>query len=1372
MRISICLFLTCFFVVPIQYLYAQFGNTPQVLTQSTNANQLGIWTADLDSDGDTDLLSAQLNSLIWYKNDGTGNFSNDLEIMTADMSNSIGFLTGAFEDINTDGLPDLVFDRAWRRNLGNGQFAPQATILTNTLATLCDVNSDGLPDAITIEYTKFYWQRNLGNGSFATRQTLRIVNGADVYNLKVDLDADGRQDFFARHNNAFFWYKNRGNSQFDTVRLLSTFPGAVSATDVEGNGKTDLLLGTGGQLLWYEYDAAGKPTLRQTLTQYYSGEISFGDLDADGDRDLFVGSVGTVNGHRAKYFTFDSSKGLFDLAPKNHNIYLNDHYYAEVLDVNGDTQPDILVGDVGGGRQLGWLKNLAPGSFSNFNNINRKFDLPYEIEIADLENDGDMDIFTVGIVLENLGGGQYAEKRPATPSSGSRAFSGDLDGDGLKDLALPLGDSISWRKGLGNGQFSAPKLLPGLVTSCKQVGGADLDNDGDLDLFAANGTDAVVANARFYWFENDGKGNFKGHLLETGLQFCAAALALDANEDGLMDIGLLFFNGYSPRLYLNLGKGNFAPPTGLFPAGTPSPNNVNQDLLTDLDGDGRLDYVYCTRDWGLTKVAWYQNLGAAGFSAEKSLATMAHQAVYAVPRFCVFDANLDGITDVVVSDNYWNRFLFVKGLGNSAFASATTVYDEPNFGNFYGVAAHDVDGDGKLDIVYGSDTDYLGNFNGYNRLSWLKNLHPTPAPGLQIAFNSSSCYDNDTPLDATDDSQVLNFKVVPIGNAMASNQYVLFKESSPTPLDTFSYNVLTNYALSPGSAGFSIFEAYSFRDLANPDLKKVFYPVSVGNCSPAAPPGIGIHTLKTSCDDTGTPADPTDDRVRIEVSAGLYNGLPGQNYYTIYANLGLPANIFDETNIGFYTFPEVFLLPEGSATVPGKLHLTLRHQLDTSVIKHLFIENPGTCATTPPPCPRDILYTKQSQIDLFPLTYPTCRIIEGSVILKQSTLPGAVPIKNLDGFANLDIIRGNLEIERTQLQDLQGFQHLDSLGGNFFLYENPGLQRLQGINSLKSVGGSIWISNAPILENLNGLDALKHLGIGLSLQSLPALKSLDALQNLTNVPGSLWITGCDALASLTGLQHLENIGTAGDPFSGQIVIADCPLLENLTGLEKLKSISALLLQKNTGLKNLSGVVNLDTIRLDIRLFDNPLLDNMDALASIKSAKLENLLLRNNDALTNLNSLKNMDFSRLQNLEITNSELLSGCVQANICAYLGSGGKATVSDNLLGCNSTTEILDACTSSTADFIQHLSLKIFPNPVSDNQPLQITLENDFTGTVKFDLLSLDGRVLASFGEEKTARVLNVSRVLNPAYVDGAAFFLRVSDGKRSATQLVIKM
>lgn len=95
----------------------------------------------------------------------------------------------------------------------------------------------------------------------------------------------------------------------------------------------------------------------------------------------------------------------------------------------------------------------------------------------------------------------------------------------------------------------------------------------------------------------------------------------------------------------------------------------------------------------------------------------------------------------------------------------------------------------------------------------------------------------------------------------------------------------------------------------------------------------------------------------------------------------------------------------------------------------------------------------------------------------------------------------------------------------------------------------------------------------------------------------------------------------------------------------------------------------------------------------------------------------------------------------------------------------------TSSSFDFSENSGLRIFPNPLPAGQALQILLENDFFGTVKFEILGLDGRVLHTFFEEKTGRRLNVGRVLNPSNVGGSAFYVRVSDGEKSAVRLVLR-
>ena len=78
-------------------------------------------------------------------------------------------------------------------------------------------------------------------------------------------------------------------------------------------------------------------------------------------------------------------------------------------------------------------------------------------------------------------------------------------------------------------------------------------------------------------------------------------------------------------------------------------------------------------------------------------------------------------------------------------------------------------------------------------------------------------------------------------------------------------------------------------------------------------------------------------------------------------------------------------------------------------------------------------------------------------------------------------------------------------------------------------------------------------------------------------------------------------------------------------------------------------------------------------------------------------------------------------------------------------------------------------FSNPLTAGQPLQILLENDFSGTVELEVLSLYGRVLHTFFREKTGPQL-VERVEIPEMAAGA-FLVRVSDGKGSAVRRVLR-
>jgi hypothetical protein len=107
------LFFTCLFLVHLPVLYAQFGNTPIMISRSTNASLFSVTPADLDGDGDTDMLATHENSIVYYENlDGKGTFSNDRIWMEVDFQvfTSI-YLHTAFQDLDADGRPDVAADR-------------------------------------------------------------------------------------------------------------------------------------------------------------------------------------------------------------------------------------------------------------------------------------------------------------------------------------------------------------------------------------------------------------------------------------------------------------------------------------------------------------------------------------------------------------------------------------------------------------------------------------------------------------------------------------------------------------------------------------------------------------------------------------------------------------------------------------------------------------------------------------------------------------------------------------------------------------------------------------------------------------------------------------------------------------------------------------------------------------------------------------------------------------------------------------------------------------------------------------------------------------------------------------------------------------
>jgi len=122
------------------------------------------------------------------------------------------------------------------------------------------------------------------------------------------------------------------------------------------------------------------------------------------------------------------------------------------------------------------------------------------------------------------------------------------------------------------------------------------------------------------------------------------------------------------------------------------------------------------------------------------------------------------------------------------------------------------------------------------------------------------------------------------------------------------------------------------------------------------------------------------------------------------------------------------------------------------------------------------------------------------------------------------------------------------IGGTVYI-SGPDITNLNGLNEVTSIDGSLFIGyyiagDNPLLTNLEGLNNLSHIGGDLFIFTNRVLKNVDALENLTSIEGDLIIKSNDSLTSLQGFSSLNTIGMA-------LTIFDNNVLQSLSGLENI-----------------------------------------------------------------------------------------------------------------------------------------------------------------------------------------------------------------------------
>jgi hypothetical protein len=281
-------------------------------------------------------------------------------------------------------------------------------------------------------------------------------------------------------------------------------------------------------------------------------------------------------------------------------------------DYDNDGQLDLFVANDGARNLL--FRNTGNGTFIKTTNAPFASDLSHgdNAAWADYNQDGYLDLFVANHDLRNLfyqNNGDGTFKKLTSNEVGSMLADvgfmasvawADYDNDGDPDLFItrPLnnGTSLLYRNnGDGTFQSMAKKDVGDIVNDSGGSSGSswgDYDNDGDLDLFVAVGSEAL---GTLLW-RNNGNGTFSrmstnevGAIVGEPGGSVSGAWA-DYDNDGWLDL-FVTRPGKDNLLYRNNGDGTFAKVA----AGSPVHDSGNGSGLAwgDFDNDGFMDLFVC-----------------------------------------------------------------------------------------------------------------------------------------------------------------------------------------------------------------------------------------------------------------------------------------------------------------------------------------------------------------------------------------------------------------------------------------------------------------------------------------------------------------------------------------------------------------------------------------------------------------------------------------------------------------------------------------------------------------------------------------------------------------------------------------------------------
>jgi hypothetical protein len=695
---------------------------------------VSVAAADFNGDRRPDFAATDLegNGVAVLMNDGTGWFAAPRRFAVGAQPSSV-----AVADINSDGQLDLVVTNSGSNNVsvllgsGGGNFGPATNSAagSNPLSvTVGDLNGDSKPDLVVANHTVGVTGGSVsvllgdGSGSFSpvTNSTLSF-DGDPASSAIADFNSDSKPDLVIATFSGFRLALGDGTGHFSSPTVVHGASGtSVIATDVNGDGKTDLIMGS-FTLVVRTGDGAGNfsaPSFFDRVANGGVGSIALGDFDGDGIQD--VAAAGSFPAG-VTYFKGDGAGGY--TATKSYLANNNPGSLA-VGDFDGDGKPDIATGgnafNTSPATNISVLRNNGGGDFeaarAAYAGISQPSGLlagtPFDVAHGDFNGDGREDLAVLNrqqfdfqgarvTILLRYASGNFSPSASIVYSNGSSFFqiiAADFNKDGKADVAVvgtissPFSYIVSVSLSNGDGTFSAPNNVNVSPQAAEplSIAAGDFNNDTNPDIIVLSrqaGGVAVLLGNGSGGFTFSGAGTTP---LGTGFDSVAVG---HFNNDTLLDAVVTDSARRRVLVLIGAGSGVFVTKTPFGVGGVPS-----AVVVADLNLDGKADIAVSNHaadgGFGSDKdgsVSVLLGDGSGGFSAA------VNYRVGPQPEDIVTgDFDNDGKPDLATANVQSSDISLLSGDGAGAFAPSSTfgIAGAPE-----GLAAYDFDGDGRTDLA-------------------------------------------------------------------------------------------------------------------------------------------------------------------------------------------------------------------------------------------------------------------------------------------------------------------------------------------------------------------------------------------------------------------------------------------------------------------------------------------------------------------------------------------------------------------------------------------------------------------------------------------------------------------------------------------------